>query len=362
MTTRKHNEFLDLPEDSDDENKSQGYDSEAEDLTQTKGTRSIKRRRVTGDGQGSSNDSDDDIGTEDNYSDIEVEKEKEEQQTPESDHIATTLSTTSMIDNIAKKPTRPMKKPIDELPGMTKPLTKKNLVATEKAIARSGVIYISRVPPFMKPQKLRSLLEPFGSINRIFLTPEDPQSHTKRVRSGGNKKRSFTDGWVEFINKSDAKKACELLNAQLIGGKKGNYYRDDVWNLKYLKGYKWGHLTEQIASENAERAARMRVELSKNRKENKEFVANVERSKIERSKREKAEKLERNKVESFEGRADKIVTAQKMDEANGGIDRFAGVEPNAKRKRITTFAQTSVAPKKGNLQSTEQARRVSKIF
>jgi hypothetical protein len=91
----------------------------------------------------------------------------------------------------------------------------------------------------MKPQKLRSLLEPYGTINRIFLSPEDPAEHSRRVKNGGNKKRSYTDGWVEFVKKKDAKKAVDLLNARPIGGKKGSFYRDDIWSLLYLNGFKW---------------------------------------------------------------------------------------------------------------------------
>ncbi len=35
-----------------------------------------------------------------------------------------------------------------------------------------GVIYISRIPPFMKPHKLKHLLSPYGSIGRLYLKPE----------------------------------------------------------------------------------------------------------------------------------------------------------------------------------------------
>jgi ESF2/ABP1 family protein len=115
-----------------------------------------------------------------------------------------------------------------ELPGVTKPLTKKNLVDTEAAIKKSGVVYISRIPPYMNPGKLRSLLEPYGKINRLFLSPEDPAARTRRIKSGGNKKRNFTEGWVEFVRKKDAKKACELLNVSL---KLGWLYRPNVANL-----------------------------------------------------------------------------------------------------------------------------------
>jgi len=70
-------------------------------------------------------------------------------------------------------------------------------IATSKQPAsKSGVVYLSRVPPFMKPQTVKHLLTSFGEVGRIFLTPEDPVSHTRRVKSGGNKKKTFSDGWV----------------------------------------------------------------------------------------------------------------------------------------------------------------------
>ena len=50
--------------------------------------------------------------------------------------------------------------------------------------------------------------------------------------------------------------------------------------MKYLKGFKWNHLTEQIANENAERGARLREELRKTRAENKAFIEDVERGKM----------------------------------------------------------------------------------
>ncbi len=252
---RKRNEFLEDPA-SEDEDNSQGYNSETEDIR--KGGRSPKRRKV---------ESDEEIDSEDEKELITTSSHDAGEGQKADDDRGRTRSESS------RKP--PKQRKVSDLPGVSKPLTKKNLIATAAAIKRSGVVYLSRIPPFMKPTKLRSLLEPYGAINRIFLTPEDAASHTRRVRNGGNKKRSFTDGWVEFVNKADAKKACELLNARTIGGKKGTYYHDDVWNLLYLKGFKWNNLTEQIAAENAERASRMRAEISKTKKENKEFVQNV---------------------------------------------------------------------------------------
>ncbi len=120
----------------------------------------------------------------------------------------------------------------------------RKMAKTRDASSRSGVIYISHVPPFMKPHTLKNLLSPFApsGLGRIYLTPEDQDRRQARVRAGGNKKRNFVDGWVEFTSRKEAKMVVETLNTRSIGGKKGGYYFDDVWNLKYLKGFKWRHL------------------------------------------------------------------------------------------------------------------------
>jgi ESF2/ABP1 family protein len=115
------------------------------------------------------------------------------------------------------------------------------------AMAKTGVIYLSRIPPRLSPTKIRQLLTPFGSsILRIFLAPESTAEHTRRVKAGGSKRRQFTEGWVEFEDKKVAKKVAGLLNAQRIGTKKGDFWYDDLWCIKYLPKFKWHHLTEQI--------------------------------------------------------------------------------------------------------------------
>jgi ESF2/ABP1 family protein len=199
----------------------------------------------------------------------------------------------------------------------------------------------------MKPSTLRSLLQKHGDINRIFLTPEDPASHTRRVRNGGNKKRSFSDGWVEFVKKGQAKKACELLNGRIIGGKKGTYYHDDIWNMKYLRGFKWNNLTEQIAAENAEKASRMRAEISQTTKENKEFVQNIERAKM---------------LDGMESK--KVAKRRKETENASGNDGEAIVkEPKKGGERPRQFKQAETVTKKMPADQPEQVKRIlSKIF
>lgn len=158
-----------------------------------------------------------------------------------------------------------------------KPLNQEEAKERLEAIKKSGVVYISRIPPFMKPAKLKHILSRFGQVNRIFLVPEDAKVKQRRVRAGGNRKKKFVEGWAEFKKKSEAKLAAETLNGNIIGGKKHSYYHDDILNIKYLKKFKWTDLTEAIALENQERQEKLKAEISQATKENRMFIENVER-------------------------------------------------------------------------------------
>lgn len=333
MAPEKKNDFLDAGDSEDDQ--SNGYDSEADELQ--KGGRSAKRRKVDED-EDAEDFSDD---QQDGASDDDGEEDA-----AEGDDAVDTAAPSKPASSTPQA--QPKSKAAEaDLPDVSKPLTKKNLIASESAIRRSGVVYLSRIPPYMKPHKLRSLLTPHGTINRIFLAPEDPVAHTRRVKAGGNKKRLYTEGWVEFTSKKDARRACEMLNARTIGGKKGSYYRDDIWNLLYLKGFKWNNLTEQIASENAERTSRMRAEISKTTKENKEFVRNVERAKV------------------MEGiKATKEKKRKRTDGDGAGDVGVATEEAGPSGKGKMTFKQVQLARKgAGKEEQPEHVTRVlSKIF
>lgn len=61
---------------------------------------------------------------------------------------------------------------------------------------KRGVVYLSRIPPFMKPNKIRSILEPLGEITRLFLAEEPSESRMRRKQSGGNGSRQFKEGLV----------------------------------------------------------------------------------------------------------------------------------------------------------------------
>lgn len=44
---------------------------------------------------------------------------------------------------------------------------------------------------------------------------------------------------------------CIWYKHLIAGGKKRNFYHDDMWNIKYLKGFKWRHLTEKLGTKHA---------------------------------------------------------------------------------------------------------------
>jgi hypothetical protein len=76
----------------------------------------------------------------------------------------------------------------------------------------------------------------------------DPSIARKRKKMGGNKKGSFTEAWVEFMNKALAQRVARSLNARPIGGKKSDFFASDLWNMKYLKRFKWSDLTERLGA------------------------------------------------------------------------------------------------------------------
>jgi ESF2/ABP1 family protein len=161
-----------------------------------------------------------------------------------------------------------------------KPLTKENLMLFEERLIKSGVCYMSRIPPFMKHTKLRSMLSKYGEIGRIYLNPEDAKIAMRRKKYKKNKRVNYVEGWIEFMDKSVARKVSILLNNTNMGGKKRSYYYDDIWNVRYLPKFKWNHLTEQLAYELKVKEQKLKNEMSQAKRENKLYLKNVEKAKM----------------------------------------------------------------------------------
>jgi hypothetical protein len=75
------------------------------------------------------------------------------------------------------------------------------------------------------------------------------------------------------------------LNNQQVGGKRRTHAFDSLWCLKYLKGFKWSHLVEQLSFEKRIEEQRMRIEITQAKKQAQHFIEQV-------SKGEKIKQLE----------------------------------------------------------------------
>ena len=158
-------------------------------------------------------------------------------------------------------------------------LSAKALAKAKRDVERRGIVYLGSIPPRMKPQKLRQLLTPYGALDRMFLTPEDPSVRLRRKKFGGNTGKNFTEGWVEFRDKKKARRCAEMLNGRQIGGKRRNAHYSDLWNIRYLPKFKWDNLTEEIEYQKALREQKLALELAVAKKERDFYLAKVEQSK-----------------------------------------------------------------------------------
>lgn len=121
----------------------------------------------------------------------------------------------------------------------------------------------------MNQEILRKILSKRFEVQRIYLEKEHEVITRSRQKSkGGRKNVRFTEGWVEFTRKKDAKLAALALNGQLMGGKKRkNQFHDDMWAIRYLSGFKWQNLTEKLVYDQKMRQQRLKTDVARANKE-----------------------------------------------------------------------------------------------
>lgn len=190
-------------------------------------------------------------------------------------------------------------KPEEESSRIRRIKKKKKRLLEETATAdKRGIVYLSRIPPHMDPLKLRQILSKYGEIQRIYLVPEDPEAQVHRKRAGGFRGQGFSEGWVEFSEKSVAKSVADMLNGEQIGGKKRSSFYYDLWNIKYLSKFKWDDLTEEIAYKNAVREQKLALEISAAKKERDFYLSKVDKSRALSSIEERLKKKQKVQQES----------------------------------------------------------------
>ncbi|RNA13666.1 activator of basal transcription 1-like [Brachionus plicatilis] len=134
----------------------------------------------------------------------------------------------------------------------------------------AGVLYLSRIPNRMNVKIIREYFSNFGQVERIYLEPMEQKRK--------NQPRAFAEGWIEFKQRKIAKKVSKMLNNMQVGGKRRNPWFHELWNIKYLKNFKWTHLNEKLAYEQESRKQRLRQEVALAKKEANFYIQNVEKN------------------------------------------------------------------------------------
>merc|ERR1712093_60913 len=227
-----------------------------------------------------------------------------------------------------------------------KPLDIEALKNHNSKVDRTGIIYLSRIPPGMGPSKVKHILSNYGEVGRIYLVADDPASsksshHTSKSGKERFKHRPhrFKEGWVEFMDKKVARSTAEILNANLIGDvavtrssgkgsakKNGGTkkWKDDVWTMKYLPKFKWNMLSEQVAIEAATRQALLRNQLAQSKKEQAEYLRQVDRASAYEKAQLKKRGREERRAEAGETGGDATAAA---------TEQGAGAGPAKKAKK-----------------------------
>lgn len=276
------NDYLDqgISDASDAEN---GYDSEAAEISKTKTKterRGTKRRKLSHSSRSSDNEDDEESQGEEEFSSA-----KEQMSPVKKGFTKTQTLSDEVLDAHDQEIDYKIKSASSALP--KDPKSKKH-----KKEKTPGVIYLSSLPPYLKPSALKNILAQrgFEPITRLFLTPASKHKHGSKKSS----RQLYTEGWIEFANKKTAKRCAEALNAQLVGGKKGGFYYDDLWNMRYLKGMAWDELMAGIREERREEEGRRDEERRRVERETKMFVEGVEQGKKLEGMKRKRQKKENN--------------------------------------------------------------------
>ena len=160
----------------------------------------------------------------------------------------------------------------------------------------------------------------------------------KRKKSGGNSGKNFTEGWVEFEDKTDAKRVAAMLNGQQMGGKRRSAHYYDLWNIKYLPKFKWDHLTEEINYQKAIKEQKLAAEIAAAKRERDFYLSRVDKAKAVKAMAERRQKgeaadvpaattLERPPTRKYMQRKSKPDSAKDSDApvlSNGFLKLLAG--------------------------------------
>eukprot|EP00668_Euglena_longa_P011622 GGOE01014031.1.p1 GENE.GGOE01014031.1~~GGOE01014031.1.p1 ORF type:complete len:263 (-),score=67.05 GGOE01014031.1:249-968(-) len=105
---------------------------------------------------------------------------------------------------------------------------------------RRGVVYLSAIPKGMGITHVRQQLQRYGEVTRLWLANAINSATGKVVPD------RYREGWVEFADKSVARRVAEGLNGSPVQADRKMGFHGSLWAMKYLKGIGWHQLSEDV--------------------------------------------------------------------------------------------------------------------
>eukprot|EP01053_Blabericola_migrator_P008070 Blabericola_migrator_1__8069@NODE_414_length_8710_cov_194_115238_g326_i0_p6_GENE_NODE_414_length_8710_cov_194_115238_g326_i0NODE_414_length_8710_cov_194_115238_g326_i0_p6_ORF_typecomplete_len170_score28_28RRM_1/PF00076_22/9_5e05RRM_1/PF00076_22/8_7e03RRM_1/PF00076_22/5e03_NODE_414_length_8710_cov_194_115238_g326_i049385447 len=162
---------------------------------------------------------------------------------------------------------------------------------------KPGVIYLSSLPRGMTVMRVQEEMGRFGRIGRTYMQPRGGASEItkskQQAESGVVRKGpppEYVQGWVEFLNKNDAKECALILNNQPVERRS---IRDkcagQLWNIRYLHKFTWEDLKAYSTVDRMTRKRRAEVAIEQLTKESDIFYDRLaSQARRERKKRKKS--------------------------------------------------------------------------
>ena len=147
----------------------------------------------------------------------------------------------------------------------------------------------------MRVNDIRHYFRNYG-VDRIYF-------RSKEKKISKKKRRNYSDGYIEFETRKDAKMVAMIFNGKTMGGKKKSKFHDDILAIKYMKGLKWMDLLDKKNTEKKIREKRIQTEIEQvnkihnfivGKKMNSKKILNILKKKVGIFKREKEEENVKN--------------------------------------------------------------------
>eukprot|EP00906_Rhabdomonas_costata_P039404 RCo055720 len=138
----------------------------------------------------------------------------------------------------------------------------------DKVTEKRGIVLVNPMPRGMNPSQLRLQFQIFGDITNMRVNSRPGR------RWGKWANLVYTQAWVEFRRRRDAKTVAQALNASPIQASLKKAYRDEMWCIKYLKGFTWEDLLEEDVHKKQYQRHSLREEREKWVRYNKQYVKN----------------------------------------------------------------------------------------